>query len=83
MTAPIADLRFIRMESLDMGDREVLGRLIAYARSEAERAGEGLCSELLSAALLALNGRSAAASPDFEHDPDILRWPTEMRHFVA
>ncbi|WP_420393421.1 hypothetical protein [Acuticoccus sp.] len=35
-------------------DREVLRRLIEYARAEAEGEGEPLCAQLLSAALAAL-----------------------------
>ncbi|UOM34131.1 hypothetical protein [Acuticoccus sp. I52.16.1] len=37
-----------------LNDREVLSRLIEYARAEAEGGGEVICAQLLSAALLAL-----------------------------
>ncbi|WP_108676376.1 hypothetical protein [Acuticoccus yangtzensis] len=37
-----------------INDREVLSRLIEYARAEAEGGGEVICAQLLAAALLAL-----------------------------
>ncbi|RAI01053.1 hypothetical protein DLJ53_17710 [Acuticoccus sediminis] len=37
-----------------LNDREVLSRLIEYARAEAEGGGQVICARFLSAALLAL-----------------------------
>ena len=42
-------------------DREALGRMIEYARAEADREGQMICAELLCAALLSLD--SATAEP--------------------
>lgn len=49
-------------------DREVLSRLIEYARAEAVGGGETVCAQLLSAALLALE-----LSPE-----DANRWCLEV-----
>ncbi len=45
-----------------LSDREVLSRLIEYARAEAEDGGEVICAQLLSAALLALEMSPADAN---------------------
>lgn len=42
-------------EAVPFNDREALARMIEYARTEADREGENLCAELLSAALAALD----------------------------
>ncbi|MCF3935426.1 hypothetical protein L1787_18710 [Acuticoccus sp. M5D2P5] len=83
MSAAPKNISFIGIKSLDPGDHEVLTRMVEYARAEADRLGEPLCAELLSAALLSLNGGSAQVMPEYDHDSDGLRWPHEVRHFVA
>lgn len=45
-----------------LNDREVLSRLIEYARAEAEGGGEVICAQLLSAALLSLEMSPAEAN---------------------
>lgn len=45
-----------------LNDRQVLSRLIEYARAEAEGGGEVICAKLLSAALLALEMSPKEAS---------------------
>lgn len=50
-----------------LSDREALARIIEYARSEADRKGEVVCAELLSAAQLALGLSPAEAACWCDH----------------
>lgn len=56
-----------------LDDREVLCRLIQYARAEAEGGGQTICAQLLAAALLVLE-----MSPE-----EANRWCLEMVHEPA
>ncbi|MEM9221823.1 MAG: hypothetical protein AAGB11_05405 [Pseudomonadota bacterium] len=54
MAIAVANLREVAGATMSQADRDVLIRLIEYAMSEADRAGEMLCAHHLSKALAVL-----------------------------